>query len=129
MQLSTDVKEWVIVTRLGDFWVSADKAKSIASGMDDKAGKASIDEVGIISMSQVYAVLNRKGYASYQNKQSGKWECEKGTWHEKFSKCDCRTDVAHTPTQLGLTEDNREDLGPGHAKFQDMKMKMKMKRM
>lgn len=124
MQLSTDVKEWVIVTRLGDFWVSAEKAKSIASGMDDKAGKASIDEVGIISMSQVYAVLTRKGYEVYQKKQSGKWECNKGTWHEKFSKCDCRLNVAQTPIELGLTEDSREAPGPGYAKYQEMREKM-----
>lgn len=124
MELSTETKTSVIVTKLGDFWVDAHKAKSIASGMDDKAGKAVIEEFGIISMSQIYAVLTREGYEVYQKKQAGKWQCNTGVWHEKFSKCNCRKDIHRTPKELGMETDNRTELGEGYEKFKRLRDKM-----
>lgn len=124
MELSTDTRTNVVVTKLGDFWVSTEKAKSIASGIDDKAGRVVIEEFGIVAMNQVFAVLTKEGYEVYQRKQSGSWQCDKKVWHEKFTKCNCVKTVIKTPEELGMATDNRSANGDGFAKFQEMKRQM-----
>ncbi len=86
---STSVKTSVVITRLGDFWVTEKTAREIASQMDDKGAKIVLESVGVVSMNQVFAVLTKEGYEAYQKKQNGEWKCEKGSWHEKFKQCDC----------------------------------------
>lgn len=121
MELSTETKDYVIVTRLGDFWVNKEKAASVSKGLEDKSGKVMFEEFGTISMAQVFGVLNRQGYEAYQNKQNGKWQCDKKTWHDKFAKCDCRANTHKTVDQLNMAQDNREAPGEGYKKYLEMR--------
>lgn len=124
MEVSKELKTSVVVTRLGNFWVTSEKAKSISTGLDDKQGKVVIENIGVIAMNQIYAVLTKEGYDTYQLKESGKWQCEKGTWHEKFSKCDCRNETYRTIDELPIAKDNRDTTGEGYKKFQETRAKM-----
>lgn len=124
MELSSEKKDYIVVTRLGDFWVNKEKAKSVRSGLGDKDGKVDFEDFGTISMGQVFGVLNREGYQEYQNKQNGKWKCEKETWHDKFTKCDCSREIYKTYDKLNISNDHNTEVGEGYKKFQKMKKKL-----
>lgn len=80
-------KTMAVVTRLGDFWVSTDRAARLQLVMDT-ADTNSIELDGnIIKITAIDGILTASAYDLMNKKRQGYWQCRFQHWHEKFEKC------------------------------------------
>lgn len=77
----------IVVSRLGDFWVSPDRAARLQAVMDDNAS-ASIELDGnIIKLTAIDGILTADAYDTMNKKRRGGWQCKYQNWHERNEQC------------------------------------------
>lgn len=80
-------KTMVVVSRLGDFWVTEQRAKAITEILAVEPN-ATIDIDGnYLAVRTIDGIVNPKQYGEVQAKRRGAWQCKHNYWHEKFDKC------------------------------------------
>lgn len=80
-------KTFVIVTRLGDFWVNQDRATRVMSAKkNDPQGFVEF-EGNLVSCSSIDGILDAKAYDLYNKKKNGHWQCNYKYWHKRFEQC------------------------------------------
>lgn len=77
----------VLVSRLGDFWVTAEQGKKIMA-IKEHDNSANIEiEGNHISCSSIDGVLTAEAYNIYNLKKRGGWQCKYQHWHERNQQC------------------------------------------
>ena len=80
-------KTTVIVSRLGDFWVTPEQAGRIMD-IKEKDSSATIDlEGNLLSAHAIEGALKADAYDLLQKKRRGGWQCKRQYWHEKNEQC------------------------------------------
>lgn len=80
-------KTMVLVSKLGDFWVTPDQGKEIiAWKKGDPFGSLDIDG-SMISCQSIDGLLTAAQYEIYNKKKNGYWQCRYEYWHERFQQC------------------------------------------
>lgn len=102
MNALTD-KTHVLVTRLGDFWVSAERgAKAMQIKMQDNMAQIEMDGSYIVA-ANIDGLLTAAQYGDLQNKRRGLWQCGHKQWHNRNDTCYCARNAAvtrHTVTPV-----------------------------
>jgi hypothetical protein len=80
-------KTMVVVSRLGDFWVSPDQARSIMQvKQNDPSGSLEL-EGNLIGCSTIDGVVTAEKYDMLNMKRRGGWQCRYKKWHERGQQC------------------------------------------
>jgi hypothetical protein len=80
-------KTMVVVSRLGDFWVTPDQGKNVMQvKKSDPSGSLELDG-NLIGCSTIDGVLHAEQYDSLNMKRRGGWQCKYQNWHERGQQC------------------------------------------
>lgn len=80
-------KTMVVVTKLGDFWVTPEQAKKIMV-VKEHDPSASIDlEGNQIACHTIDGVVTPETYEKLNYKRRGGWQCKYQHWHERNQQC------------------------------------------
>ncbi len=103
-------KQMVLVTRIGDFWLSETRAKAVMEiGNQDKQANINIEGIGWIRASSIEGLLTAEQYGNLQYKRRGMWQCVKQQWHSRDDQCYCtRVPKATKPNVKELTPDEQK---------------------
>lgn len=80
-------KTMVVVSRLGDFWVTPDRATRIMDVKQaDSSGSIELDG-NLIGCSTIDGVVTAETYDTLNMKRRGGWQCKWKKWHERNQQC------------------------------------------
>lgn len=80
-------KNKVVVTKLGDYWVSQKQAEALATHIDkDRDGSVVLEGNRILNKS-IEGILTPEAYNIYNLKKRGGWQCRYQYWHERNQQC------------------------------------------
>lgn len=80
-------KTMVLITKLGDFWITKSQAENImALTAKDTNGHVIVDE-NMISLSRIDGVLSANAYNELNYRRRGAWQCRYRYWHERHQQC------------------------------------------
>lgn len=87
--MSSDLtdKTMIVVTRLGDFWVSPDRAARLQAVMDSAESPSIELDGNILRLAAIDGILTAGAYDLMNKKKRGGWQCQYQHWHEKFEQC------------------------------------------
>lgn len=80
-------KTMIVVSRLGDFWVSPDRATRLQAVLDDPNTTSIELDGNIIKVMAIDGILTADAYDLMNKKKRGGWQCKFQNWHEKFEQC------------------------------------------
>lgn len=97
-------KTHVLVTRLGDYWVSQERgAKIMAIKQQDPNAQFEIDG-SYITAPSIEGLLNAGQYNDLQCKRRGMWQCKWQQWHNRNDNCFCAQNRARSAPAKPLDE-------------------------
>lgn len=77
----------VVVSRVGDYWVTDEQAQRIAAVLESgKKGMIKLDG-NFIAINSIDGVVNASAYEVLNNKRRGAWQCKYQHWHDRGDKC------------------------------------------
>lgn len=124
------VQQRVIVTRLGNFWVTIERADKIREiKQNDPQGMVDIDG-SFVAMNQVYGILTPEQYDNYNHEKQGHYKCRFGTWHsQRGDDCQCARDprLNPQPKKPDPPEISDEQRAKNLAKMDEIRKKFKEK--
>ena len=98
-------KTHVLVTRLGDFWVNAQRGQKImAIATADNAAQIEMDGT-YIRAANIDGLLTTAQYGDLQNKRRGMWQCKYMQWHGRSDDCYCARNAAVTRKQVVVVDE------------------------
>lgn len=80
-------KTVVLVTRLGDFWVTPRQGKEAMELKERDSGSTLEIDGNFVSCLAVDGVLTATAYDLLQKKRSGAWQCKYRFWHDRNQQC------------------------------------------
>lgn len=112
MELTKNLK--CISLRNGlELWLE-DEYISLLKDVLLNATQSKFIEIGdqIINTADITGVFTPATMAEHTKRKNGQWQCNKGTWHDKGSKCECR----NTPEYfVAKTEYKKLDFDPAEV--------------
>lgn len=94
MSSELTTKTNVVVTRIGDFWVSPEQGQNVMKIQQDDPNGSIVLEDNLISCRSIDGVLTAEKYAELNYKRRGGWQCKFNVWHERGQQC------AHTRSMM-----------------------------
>ena len=80
-------KTRVVVTRLGDYWVTPAQSETIALAMEASPNGHLDFDGQIVRVSAIDGILDPPAYQELQLKKRGGWQCKYQRWHERGQGC------------------------------------------
>ena len=80
-------KTMVVVSRLGDFWVTPKRAASIMNIKQHDPGSSIELDGNLLSVASIDGVVTAETYETLNLKRRGGWQCRYQKWHERGQQC------------------------------------------
>ncbi len=80
-------KTQVVVTRLGDYWITPAQALVIIQTLEISPNSHIDFDGTIIRCSAIDGVMKPEDYQTYNLKRSGGWQCKYQKWHDRNQQC------------------------------------------
>lgn len=134
-------KSHVLVTKVGDYWVTQAEAKAIAEALNQS--KYITIEGSMISTFSIDAIVTGEQYKANSKQRNRPWRCKYGSLHTATEPCRCSIALAPPPEPVGeldispelkaqnaaraqaMREYLRKHLGKDNAKLKDTKARDK----
>lgn len=105
-------KTHVLVTRLGDYWVSLERGQKIMA-IIQRDPNAQIEFDGSYIMARnVEGLLGAGEYHGLQCKRRGMWQCKYSEWHGRNDTCYCAQNKARERMVYKPVEERKRELTP-----------------
>lgn len=82
-------KTHVLVTSLGDFWLSAERGANVMQAAQRQPHAQFDIDGNFITARSIEGLLSAAQYSVMQNKRRGMWQCKYEVWHTRFEQCYC----------------------------------------
>lgn len=80
-------KTMVLITRMGDFWVTPAQAENIMATRQNEPAASIEIEGNTINLSGIDGALTPQKYEELNMKRRGGWQCKFQHWHERHQQC------------------------------------------
>lgn len=81
-----------LVMRNGiELWIDGEKAEILESKLSNLDKHVFFTYEGrVINTADISGLFTAQDMADQEKRKNGQWRCERGNWHDKKSKCECR---------------------------------------
>lgn len=74
-----------------EIWIDGEKAKILEERLSNLEKHVFFTyENRVINTADISGLFTAQDMADQEKRKNGQWKCERGNWHDKKAKCECR---------------------------------------